>query len=106
MYGTDPMNFTQTDNIKKEYVMGAELCAWDDADVTDSGNIVNALTPYLGAVGETFWSNVANGTQPDWERFSMHRCRTIVRGAPSNPLAGGDVHPYICYQEYEYLLTK
>jgi len=105
MYGTDPYNYTQTDSLKMKYTLGGELCAWDDAAVTDSGNIVNALTPYLGAVAETWWSDVANGAQPDWYRYFIQRCRTIVRGVPSNPLAGDDIHPYRCYQDYVYAET-
>lgn len=106
MYGTDPWNFTQTDVLKKKYVLGGELCAWDDAAITDSGNVVTALTPYLEAVAETWWSTVQNGTEPDYERFSIQRCRTVVRGIPSNPEAGGDVYPYRCFQEYVYPATQ
>jgi len=106
MYSYDVLNFPGDKNQIKEYMMGGELTLWDDTAITDSGNLPIAMTPYLGAVGENWWTGVVNGTQPDYSRYTTQRCRTLVRGVPSNALSGSDIHPYRCVKEYEWPSTS
>jgi len=83
---------------------GAELCLWGDAGIADSGDILIQLSPFLGAVGETWWSpsSVSSNQGLNYfpSRLAAQRCRTIARGIPSKPLDGGDVYAWICPMEY------
>jgi len=106
MYGYDLLDFTAPADLKEKYVLGGALTAWDDTTITDSGSVPVNLTPYLGAVGENWWTGVKNGTWPDYSRYTTQRCRTILRGVPSNPLSGSDLNPNRCVQEYEYPATS
>eukprot|EP00028_Trichosphaerium_sp_Am-I-7-wt_P007495 CAMPEP_0168533356 /NCGR_PEP_ID=MMETSP0405-20121227/17020_1 /TAXON_ID=498012 /ORGANISM="Trichosphaerium sp, Strain Am-I-7 wt" /LENGTH=543 /DNA_ID=CAMNT_0008559385 /DNA_START=519 /DNA_END=2147 /DNA_ORIENTATION=- len=90
MYATNPTDFSGTAS-EQALVLGGQLTVFDDAAITDSGNIITKITPYLGAVGETWWSDPQS---LDMTRFAAQRCRTIMRGVPSNPQAGGDIHNY------------
>lgn len=101
MYATDLANFTGSGRPgAMAHVQGGELCVWDDAAQTDSGDLLVSITPYLLGVGEAFWSPqaVTSGHAPDESRAHVHRCRMVQRGQPSHPIyAFGTLCPY----EYE-----
>jgi len=103
MYGTEPRNFTGSHRQKRKMI-GGELTVWDDTGVCDSASINTRLSPFLGAVAETWWSpsSVSEGQGPNFysNRYAAQRCRTVNRGLPSKPLDGGDIDPWICPQEY------
>lgn len=120
MYGTDLWNFTgwnvtvgngtssnttNTSVLQGALVYGGELCAWDDAAQTDSGDLWMSLTPYLIGVAEPWWSpqSMTSGVQPDEGRAHAHRCRMGVRGIPSHPIYAFGTY---CQFEYEPLLAQ
>jgi hexosaminidase len=100
MYSTDLANFTGNSTAALEHVLGGEICAWDDAAQTDSGDLLVSLTPYMLGVGESFWSPQAltSGVTPDEGRLHQHRCRLVARGFATHPVfAFGTFCPF----EYE-----
>jgi hexosaminidase len=101
MYGTDLLNFTGG-NVSSQaaLVLGGELCAWDDAAQTDSGDLWMSLTPYMVGVAEAWWSPQAatSGVTPDESRAHAHRCRMGARGIPSHPIYAFGTY---CDVEYE-----
>jgi hexosaminidase len=105
MYKTDLWNFTNgNDTSAQAYVLGGELCAWDDAAQTDSGDLWISLTPYMIGVAEPWWSpqSMTSGIDPDEERAHAMRCRMTARGIPSHPIyAFGTYCPF----EYEPILS-
>lgn len=89
MYSTDLYNFTGGNYTNQSsLVLGGELCAWDDAAQTDSGDLWISLTPYMIGVAESWWSpqSFTSGTSPDESRAHAHRCRMAARGIPSHPI--------------------
>jgi hexosaminidase len=88
MYHVDLHNFTGNSSVARSHVHGGELCVWDDAAGTDSGDLAMQLTPYLFAVSETWWSPQAatSGQDPDESRAHVQRCRLIQRGYASHPI--------------------
>lgn len=106
MYRTDLFNFTGgTQPGAQALVLGGELCAWDDAAQTDSGDLWMSMTPYMIGVAEAWWSpqRATSGVSPDENRAHAHRCRMGARGIPSHPIfAYGTYCPF----EYEPLLAS
>jgi hexosaminidase len=89
MYRTDLFNFTGGNvTAQADLVLGGELCAWDDAAQTDSGDLWMSLTPYMIGVAEPWWSpqEATSGVDPDEERAHAHRCRLGARGIASHPI--------------------
>ena len=100
MYMTDLYNFTGGNYTNQSsLVLGGELCAWDDAAQTDSGDVWISLTPYMIAVAENWWSpqSFTSGTNPDESRAHAHRCRMGARGIPSHP-----IYAFGTYCPFEY----
>jgi hexosaminidase len=100
MYMTDLWNFTGGNTTQQaDLVLGGELCAWDDAAQTDSGDLWISLTPYMIGVAEAWWSpqSMTSGVNPDEERAHAHRCRMGARGIPSHP-----IYAYGTYCPFEY----
>jgi hexosaminidase len=100
MYQVDPFNFTGGNNTaQQQLVKGGELCAWDDAAETDSGDIWMQLTPYMIGVAEAWWSpqSFTSGNSPDETRAHIHRCRMVQRGIPSHP-----IYSFGTYCPFEY----
>jgi hexosaminidase len=77
-----------------------QVCAWDDAAQTDSGDLVVSISPYVMGVSEAWWSPQAftNAASPDGLRLHLHRCRIIQRGIPSHPIFAFSTY---CYGEWE-----
>jgi hexosaminidase len=67
MYAVDLHNFTGNSSAARQHVRGGELCVWDDAAGTDSGDLAMEITPYVFAVAETWWSPQAatSAQEPD-----------------------------------------
>lgn len=104
MYDTDPLNFTGTPAMK-ERMFGAELTVWGDSARADSGNVFTVLHPYLGMVGESWWSPQIqqpppSGDYPFVARYADHRCRTLRRGYTSEAQAGDDIWNHHCLVEF------
>ncbi len=82
-------NFTcGNDTSLASYVLGGELCVWDDAAQTDSGDLWMSVTPYMIGVSEPWWSpqSMTSGVSPDENRAHAHRCRMAARGIASHPI--------------------
>jgi len=93
MYSMDVFNCSGSctwDAATKARVLGAELCAWDDAMLSDPGDLLVDLSPFIQGVGEAWWSPeaVSAGNQPDMNRAHIQRCRQIARGIPGHPIYG------------------
>ena len=88
MYAIDLANFTKntTENIAR--VKGGELCVWDDAAGTDSGDLSMQITPFIFAISEILWSpqSATSGVAPDESRAHVHRCRLGQRGYATHPI--------------------
>lgn len=101
MYATDLSNFTKNSTEAIARVKGGELCVWDDAAGTDSGDLAVTITPYIFGVSETLWSpqSVTSGQAPDEQRAHFHRCRLVQRGYASHPIFAFSTW---CPHEYEF----
>lgn len=89
MYEVDLFNFTGgNSSAAAQLVHGGEVCVWDDAAGTDSGDIAMQVTPYILGAAEAWWSPRANtsGVAVDEGRAHHHRCRMGQRGMASHPI--------------------
>jgi len=100
MYQTDLGNFTGNTTDALSHVKGGELCVWDDAAGTDSGDLFMQVTPFLIGVAESWWSpqKDTSGVSPDEGRAHMHRCRLVQRGFASHPIFAFGTY---CPREFE-----
>ena len=100
MYHVDLHNFTGNSSTARALVRGGELCVWDDAAGTDSGDLAVQITPFIFAVSESWWSPQAatSGQDPDESRAHVQRCRLIQRGYASHPIFSFSTW---CPHEYE-----
>lgn len=101
MYATDLSNFTGNSTDAVARVKGGELCVWDDAAGTDSGDLAVSITPYIFGIAEALWSSqsVTSGQLPDEQRAHFHRCRLIQRGYASHPIFAFSTW---CAHEFEF----
>jgi len=79
---------------------GGEICAWDDAAGTDSGDLAMQITPYILGAAEAWWSPRANtsGVAVDEGRAHHQRCRMGQRGMATHPIYAFGT---FCPREYE-----
>jgi hypothetical protein len=79
---------------------GGEICAWDDAAGTDSGDLAMQITPYILGAAEAWWSPRANtsGVAVDEGRAHHQRCRMGQRGMATHPIYAFGT---FCPQEFE-----
>lgn len=104
MYQVDLGNFTGNTTAGMELVAGGELCAWDDAVGSDSGDLAMQLTPYILGVAEAWWSPQAatSGKAPDAMRAHHHRCRLGQRGHATHPIFAFGTYCPVEYQSPQY----
>ena len=100
MYHVDLHNFTGNSSTARALVRGGELCVWDDAAGTDSGDLAVQITPFIFGVSESWWSPQAatSGQDPDESRAHVQRCRLIQRGYATHPIFAFSTW---CPHEYE-----
>ncbi len=101
MYAVDLANFTGgNSSAAMQHVSGGEICAWDDAAGTDSGDLSIQITPYIFGAAEAWWSPQAltSGKAPDAMRAHHQRCRLGQRGFATHPFYAFGT---FCPMEYE-----
>ena len=100
MYSVDLANFTGNTSTALSHVAGAEVCVWDDAAGSDSGDLAMVITPYIFGAAEAWWSpqGMTSGKPPDEMRAHHHRCRLGQRGFASHPFYAFGTW---CPREYE-----
>ena len=101
MYAVDLANFTGgNSSTAMQHVSGGEICAWDDAAGTDSGDLSIQISPYIFGVAEAWWSPQAltSGKAPDAMRAHHQRCRLGQRGFATHPFYAFGT---FCPMEYE-----
>ena len=81
-------NFTGGNTSAGHLVRGGEICAWDDAAGTDSGDLAMQITPFIMGAAEAWWSPRAytSGVAVDEGRAHHHRCRMGQRGMATHPI--------------------
>jgi hexosaminidase len=101
MFRVDLANFTDNSTEAIAHVRGGELCVWDDAAGTDSGDLAVQITPFIFGVSESWWSPQAatSGQDPDESRAHVQRCRLIQRGYASHPIFAFSTW---CPREFEW----
>jgi hexosaminidase len=101
MYAVDLANFTGGNSTSAlELVAGGEVCVWDDAAGSDSGDLSLVVTPYIFGAAEAWWSarSATSGRAPDEMRAHFQRCRMGQRGWASHPFYAFGT---FCPREYE-----
>ncbi|CAL8126408.1 unnamed protein product [Orchesella dallaii] len=76
---------------EKSRILGGEACIW--SEFVDKTNIVSRIFPFVSAIGERLWTfdmgiedmDAANARR----RLDQHRCRTLRRGLPVQPILPG-----------------